>query len=104
VNKVTQNDGVKPHQLHQRDAAPAHSRSNQFICWFHGLRLCMAASRSAQRKKQASRTKRLQTKTISASHNLLNPAQQNRRAIFSACRRISLTKFMKVLSNGNRRA
>jgi len=62
---------------------------------FQTARFCMAASSSTQHKKRAIRTKRFRTKTIHASHNLLNRCIAKISTTISQSRPISFKEFGK---------
>jgi hypothetical protein len=62
---------------------------------FQTLRFCMAASSRTQHKKRAIQTNRFRTKTILASHNLLNRCAAKLYATISQSCPISFKEFGK---------
>src|ERR1700730_13755261 len=96
VNKLIPNDGANWRQLHPFDARLFETESETNFTPVPEWRLCMAASRRAQHKKRASRTKRLLFKTISRIAQIIEERAATRRARFSFCRPISFKHLGKL--------
>jgi hypothetical protein len=96
VNNLIPNDGANWRQLHPFDARLSETESEANFTLVPELRLCMAASRCTQRKKRASRTKRLLFKTISCIAQVIEERAATRSARFSFCCPISFKHLGKL--------
>jgi hypothetical protein len=93
MNKTAQNDGATDINCIRFAAAPVRFRNRIQFASVPELRLCMAASRSAQHNKRANRTKRLSIKTIFRAAQISSLRAVDGRATFSLSRPISFKEL-----------